>query len=228
MTDQIIDDVKILLDKEYGDKRILEQILRAVQNNEVISNYERNYVRKLTEKHLNRKPAAQEKKTVPDVILPEEPPVAQTEVITTPEPASKTTISKNKIMLGIGGLALAIVIVAGIALSGISDIPSEDKVVTSPLQPNSVLTLQTDFPSYSKADLISISGKSDPALGEEVSVSIENENGKLVWSENLKIKSDGRFTTLTIAGGDGWESGTFTAKATHGEESQSTTFTFTG
>lgn len=227
MVDQIIDDVKMLLDKEYGDKRILEQILRAVQNNEVISNYERNYVRKLTEKHLNRKPAAQEKKTTPDVILPE-PSVAQTEVITAPEPASKTTISKNKIMIGIGGLVLAIVIVAGVALSGILDIPSEDKVVTPPLQPNSILTLQTDLSSYSKADLISISGKSDPTLGAEVSVSIENENGKLVWSENLKIKPDGRFTTLVIAGGDGWESGTFTVKATHGAESQSTTFAFAG
>lgn len=228
MVDQIIDDVKMLLDKEYGDKRILEQILRAVQNNEVISNYERNYVRKLTEKHLNRKPAVQEKKTTPDVILPEEPSVAQTEVIESPEPASKTTISKSKIMLGIGGLVIAIVIVAGASLSGILDIPSEDEVVTPPLQPNSILTLQTDLPSYSKADLISISGKSDTGLGGEVSVSIENENGTLVWSENLKIKPDGRFTTLVIAGGDGWEPGTFTVKATHGEESQSTTFTFAG
>ena len=36
MPDTILDDVQALLDKEVGDKRILEQILRAAQNNEVI------------------------------------------------------------------------------------------------------------------------------------------------------------------------------------------------
>ena len=51
MPDTILDDVKALLDKEFGDKRILEQIQRAAQNDEVISNFERNYVRKLAEKH---------------------------------------------------------------------------------------------------------------------------------------------------------------------------------
>jgi hypothetical protein len=56
MSDPILDDVQALLDKEFGDKRILDQILRAAQNNEVISNFERNYVRKLAEKHLGKKP----------------------------------------------------------------------------------------------------------------------------------------------------------------------------
>jgi hypothetical protein len=56
MPDPILDDVQALLDKEFGDKRILEQILRAAQNDEVISNFERNYVRKLGEKHLGKIP----------------------------------------------------------------------------------------------------------------------------------------------------------------------------
>ena len=34
----------------------LKQIRRACEHNEVISNYERNYVRKLAEKHLGKKP----------------------------------------------------------------------------------------------------------------------------------------------------------------------------
>ena len=38
MTDPLIDDVKALLDKEKGDERILKQIYRACENNEVISN----------------------------------------------------------------------------------------------------------------------------------------------------------------------------------------------
>ena len=54
MIDSLHDDVKALLDKDFGDDRILKQIFRACENNEIISNYERNYVRKLSEKHLGR------------------------------------------------------------------------------------------------------------------------------------------------------------------------------
>ncbi len=49
MNDSLLDDVKALLDKDLGDDRILKQICRACENDEVISNYERNYVRKLAE-----------------------------------------------------------------------------------------------------------------------------------------------------------------------------------
>ncbi len=56
MNDSLLDDVKALLDKDFGDDRILKQICTACENDEVISNYERNYVRKLAEKHLGRRP----------------------------------------------------------------------------------------------------------------------------------------------------------------------------
>ena len=56
MEESLHDDVKALLDKDFGDDRILKQILRACENDEVISNFERNYVKKLAEKHLGRKP----------------------------------------------------------------------------------------------------------------------------------------------------------------------------
>ena len=59
MTDSLIDDVEALLNGEFGDDRILKQIHRACQNNEVISNFERNYVKNLAEKHLGRKPKIQ-------------------------------------------------------------------------------------------------------------------------------------------------------------------------
>ena len=48
MTDLLLDDVKALLDEDFGDDRILKQICRACENNEVISNYERNYVTKIS------------------------------------------------------------------------------------------------------------------------------------------------------------------------------------
>lgn len=55
MADSLLDDVKALLDKDFGDDRILKQICRACEHNEIISNYERNYVKQLAEKHLGRK-----------------------------------------------------------------------------------------------------------------------------------------------------------------------------
>ncbi|MDH3834495.1 MAG: hypothetical protein OES34_10110, partial [Nitrosopumilus sp.] len=77
MTDSLLDDVKALLDKDFGDDRILKQICRACENDEVISNYERNYVRKLAEKYLGKRPEVvqtqkpvEEKPIVPDVIIP--------------------------------------------------------------------------------------------------------------------------------------------------------------
>ncbi len=84
MTDPLLDDVKALLDKDFGDDRILKQICRACENNEVISNYERNYVRKLAEKHLGKKPEFTqtphvEEKHVADVVMPEIKPTQQTQ-----------------------------------------------------------------------------------------------------------------------------------------------------
>ena len=55
MTNSLLDDVNALLEKGFGDDRILRQICRACKNDEIISNYERNYVKKLAEEHLGKK-----------------------------------------------------------------------------------------------------------------------------------------------------------------------------
>ena len=58
-------------------------------------------------------------------------------------------------------------------------------------------------------------------------LTIENSNDDLVWSEQVNVKSDGQFTTLTFAGGSGWEkSGTFTIKAESDSEQITNTFSF--
>ena len=69
MSDMLLDDVNSLLDGDFGDDRILKQIARACKNNEVISNYERNYVQKLAEQHLGRKPQTSQKSetTTPEI-----------------------------------------------------------------------------------------------------------------------------------------------------------------
>jgi len=230
MTDPLLDDVKALLDKDFGDDRILKQICRACENNEVISNYERNYVRKLAEKHLGKKPeftpsTVEEKPVIPDVVIPETQPLQQSRSFQTSTSEITYSKSKNKkIMFGIGGIALVIIIAAAISFSGVTvGTPTIDTVVdTTPIS----LSIQTDLKSYNNKDLISISGVSDTA--GTVNLSIKNQNNELVWAEQISLKSNGEFSTLAIAGGSGWEkSGTYTIEVNNGKETKSNTFSFT-
>ncbi len=232
MNDSLLDDVKALLDKDFGDDRILKQICRACENNEVISNYERNYVRKLAEKHLGRRPevvqtqtSVEEKPVIPDVVIPETPSVQKTQIFQPEPPRISSSNSKNsKIMLGIGGIALVIIIAVAASFSGISDVnPTKVQI---PTNISDGLSIQTDLSSYDKKDIISISGTSDTS--GSVNLSIENKNNELVWAEQVSLKSDGRYSTLAIAGGSGWESsGTYTINVDNGIETKSSTFSFT-
>lgn len=226
MTDSLIDDVEALLNGEFGDDRILKQIHRACQNNEVISNFERNYVKNLAEKHLGRKPKIQpqakpQQTTTPTPpIVNEIPPTPQKlQSIQTTTRVTKRNSNSSRILIGIGGVALIAIIAIATSMSSPSDIsPSESKSATA-------LMIQTDFSSYNFKDIISINGKSN--ISGQVNLSIFNQNNDLVWAENLSTKSDGRYSTLAIAGGEGWNnSGTYTIEVDNGSQKQSTTFSF--
>ncbi|TAK17261.1 MAG: hypothetical protein EPO37_07215 [Nitrosarchaeum sp.] len=229
MTDPLIDDVQDLLDKEKGDERILKQILRACENNEVISNYERNYVRNLAEKYLGRAPPVEEKPVeekpvIPDVSFSN---ISTKQKIETPQIIYPQTVklkSKNtKMLLGISGVIFALMIIIGVSLSGVSYIKFDSSQI--PMDSSSTLSIQTDLSAYQKGDIISISGTSN-ASGK-INLSIENQEDQLVWSEQISVKSDGRFSTLAIAGGSGWDkSGTFTIKVENNLETKSKTFSF--
>ena len=229
MTDLLIDDVKTLLDKEKGDERILKQICRACENNEVISNYERNYVRKLAEKYLGRVPEveenqhAEEKLIISDVIFSKPTSTQNIETSQITYPRTIKLKSKNtKMLLGIGAI-LVIIVIIGASFSGISYIESNDSQI--PIGSSSALSIQTDLSAYQKGDIISISGTSN--ISGKINLSIENQDGKLVWSEQISVKSDGKFSTLAIAGGPEWDkSGTFTIKVENNLETTSKTFSF--
>jgi hypothetical protein len=227
MTDTLIDDVRELLDKEKGDELILKQIFRACQNNEVISNYERNYVKKLAEKYLGRAPHIEEKQNeekiiIPDPIISKTPTIQKFETLQStkiPKPESKHT----KLLVGISGMILAIIVIVGLSFSGTFN-AGNDNDIKNPLG-SIPLSIQTDLPTYQKGDIISIIGKSS---SEKINLSIENQSGLSVWSEQITVKNDGTFSTLVIAGGSGWEkSGTFIVTAENDSEKESSTFSFT-
>ena len=226
MTDSLLDDVNALLDKDFGDDIILKQICRACENDEVISNYERNYVRKLAEKHLGRRPKVvqtkilvDEKPTDPDVIIPETPSVQKIQTFQPPARIISSNLKNSKLMLGIGGVALVIIIAVAASFNGLSDVTPTNSIPDT-------LSIQTDLSSYDKKDIISISGMSDTS--GIVNLSIENKNNELVWAEQVSLKNDGRYSTLAIAGGPGWESsGTYTINIDNGVETRSISFSFT-
>ncbi|MEO2265311.1 MAG: hypothetical protein ABGW49_05435 [Nitrosopumilus sp.] len=230
MTNPLFDDVKALLDKDFGDDRILKQIFRACENNEIISNYERNYVRKLAEKYLGKRPEiiqtqtpVIEKPIVPDVNLSEIPSVLKPQILQPTSSQIFSSKSKNpKIMLGVGIIALVIIIVSVVSFTS-TDISQS---IGTPTISNSItLSIQTDLSSYNKKDLISISGISATGI---VNLSIENQSNELVWAEQVSVKNNSRYSTLAIAGGPGWEiSGTYTIKVDNGVDTKSNTFSFT-
>ena len=230
MSDSLLNDVKALLDKDFGDDRILKQICRACERNEVISNYERNYVRKLAEKHLGKKPefaptTVEEKPVIPDVVIPKSLSIQQTQSFQTSIPKIHYSKPKNKkIIIGLGGLSLIIIIAVTVYFNGVTiGTPKID----SPIDATPVsLSIETDLTSYNNKDLISISGVSD-TFGT-VNLSIENQNNEIVWAEQISLKSDGQFSTLSIAGGSGWEkSGTYTIIVDNGKGTKFNTFSFT-
>ena len=222
MTDPLIDDVQALLDKEKGDERILKQIFRACENNEVISNYERNYVRNLVEQYLGRAEPVEEKPVIPDVIFSTTPTKQKITTTQTTYPQI-VKLKSNNTKIGIGGALLAIIVIIGISLSGISPIEFDNSQITG--DSSSTLSIQTDLSTYQKGDIISISGTS--TTSGKLNLSIENQEGQLVWSEQISVKSDGKFSTLAIAGGSGWDqSGTFTIKVENHLETKSKTFSF--
>lgn len=230
MNNSLLDDVKALLDKDFGDDRILKQICRACENNEVISNYERNYVQKLAEKHLGKRPeviqtqSIEKKPKIPDVVIPNTPSIQKMQTF---QPRTiRTFNSKNsKTILGIAAVALIIIIASAVSFSGILDVTP--KVETPKNSIPVTLSIQSDLSSYNKKDLISISGTSNTS--GTVNLSIENPKNELVWEEQVSLKSNGKYSTLAIAGGQGWESsGTYTIKVDNGKETKSISFSFKG
>lgn len=233
MEESLHDDVKALLDKDFGDDRILKQILRACENGEVISNFERNYVKKLAEEHLGRRSPVRpseippkEEKTVPDVVIPKPATFQQTQTFKAPPPKiTSGNKKKSKIMMGVGSIVLVTIIVIAATYGGMSsDSPT---TIDDPVTPvDASLSIKSDLKSYDAKDLILISGDSETS--GTANLSIENQDGELVWAEQVSIKSNGSYSTLAIAGGPGWEkSGTYSLIVDNGKETKTTTFTFT-
>jgi hypothetical protein len=226
MSDMLLDDVNSLLDGDFGDDRILKQIARACKNNEVISNYERNYVQKLAEQYLGKKPenVPIEKPETPlilDVVIPKIEPSTSSQILES-QTSRNSNSKKLKLFLGFAGIGLVAIIAAVLLVSSNTDSISSDSLPPIKIE----LSVQSDLSSYSQTDLISINGVS--VNSKIVNLSITNPNNELVWAEQVSVKNNGKYSTLAIAGGSGWEdSGSYKIKVDNGSEIKSILFSFT-
>ena len=244
----IVEDVNALLKLKKGDSSRLNHIKDLCEANEIVSLSDRKYIERLASQYLSKfeqkKPKSQDKPRLIPIeesistpkIFETDAPKHQTELLkevqVTEDVDSKKILSKpfdlssnKKILLGAGAIILAIILVytVGIAYDS-TQIPYGSDTKSDTLQE---FSLETDESSYETADIISISGQILSSSSGTVRLSIENENSKLVWAENLNIKNDGNFSTLLIAGGTGWEnSGKYTLKAEHEELSNQISFDF--
>ena len=88
------------------------------------------------------------------------------------------------------------------------------------------LSVQTDLSSYGQNDLISISGVSSNS--KLVNLSIKNPNNDLVWAEQISVKNSGKYSTLVISGGNGWDvAGIYTIQTDNGSTTKSIKFSLT-
>ena len=110
-------------------------------------------------------------------------------------------------------------------MSGLPDMSTSSPTTTTKPTPTSGLVVDADASSYSLGDIISISGNSDTS--GDVTLSIINGANQIIWQEVISLKTDGTYSTLSIAGGPGWESaGEYTLKVTQGSVTEEINFDF--
>ena len=248
----IADDIESLLRLKKGDAQRLNNIKELCENNQLISISDRKYVERLVSQYLYKKEAEE---SIPhEFSLPQinekihEPSdkeinleenqqqlnLAEEETITTKSTTHSESVStvdfgpRKKIVIGIAAIVLAVIVIGAVSISGTNitlDQPTKS-TITSELSPP-YITVITDESSYGKADIISISGESNPIIDGNVRISVENTDGKVIWAENVNVKENGEFSTLLIAGGEGWvKSGKYTLIVEHDTLKNQVTFDF--
>ncbi len=203
----------------HGDVKRLRNIRDTVKHDNFITIEDKKYVESLISTHLRNQPLDESEPQVTRELAPKRP-------VST---GSSTFNFSNNKKLGITAgvaAAIALIVVAGFSIQTMDQI---DTATNSEVTPTSTapLVINTDSTSYKKADIISISGSLKSSSANTVELSIENTAGNKIWNEFVGVKNSGKFSTLVIAGGGGWESdGAYTLKAQQGNTQNELEFNF--
>ncbi len=203
-------DLDDLIRHRHGDVKKLREIRDTIRHDNFITTDNKNYVESLITMYLKNQPF--------DKSLSSQRPVTKIKLQSKPTTSSSdsksnvaVSFSPNKKIGVLAGVVAAIAIIVIVGFSATNQTDIIDSTVSSISEP---LLVNVDQTTYQRADIISISGNSKSASTQSVELSIENTNGVKIWNENINLKNDGKFSTLVIAGGGGWENdGTYTLKA---------------
>jgi len=216
-------DLDDLIRYRHGDVKKLREIRDTVRHDNFITTDNKNYVESLITMYLKNQPF--------DKSLSSQRPVTKIKLQSKPTTSSSdsksnvaVSFSPNKKLGVLAGVVAAIAIIVIVGFSATNQTDIIDSTVSSISEP---LLVNVDQTTYQRADIISISGNSKSASTQSVELSIENTNGVKIWNENINLKNDGKFSTLVIAGGGGWENdGTYTLKAEQGDLANKIEFKF--
>ena len=216
-------DLDDLIRYHHGDVKKLREIRDTVRHDNFITTDNKNYVESLITMYLKNQPF--------DKSLSSQRPVTKIKLQSKPTTSSSdsksnvaVSFSPNKKIGVLAGVVAAIAIIVIVGFSATNQTDIIDSTVSSISEP---LLVNVDQATYQRADIISISGNSKSASTQSVELSIENTNGVKIWNENINLKNDGKFSTLVIAGGGGWENdGTYTLKAEQGDLANKIEFKF--
>ena len=201
----------------HGDLKRLRNIRDTVKHDNFITIEDKKYVESLISTHLRNQPLDESEPQVTRKLAPKR---------SVSTDSSTFNFSNNKklgITAGIAA-AIALIVVAGFSIQTMDQVnTSTNSEITS----NVPLAINTDSTSYKKADIISISGNLKSTSANSIELSIENAAGDKIWNEFVSVKNNGKFSTLVIAGGGGWESnGVYTLKGKQGNLQNELEFNF--
>ena len=216
-------DLDDLIRYHHGDVKKLREIRDTVRHDNFITTDNKNYVESLITMYLKNQPF--------DKSLSSQRPVTKIKLQSKPTTSSSdsksnvaVSFSPNKKIGVLAGVVAAIAIIVIVGFSATNQTDIIDSTLSSISEP---LLVNVDQTTYQRADIISISGNSKSASTQSVELSIENTNGVKIWNENINLKNDGKFSTLVISGGGGWENdGTYTLKAEQGDLANKIEFKF--
>ena len=211
-----ITDLDDLIRDRHGDVKKLREIRDTIRHDNFITTSDKSYVESLITTHLKNQPLEKlpyHKQSNVKSELQQKPTTGSSH----PKNNSASSFSSAKKLSVFAGIAAAIAVIVIVGFT------MDYNVNSTPSEP---LMINVDQTVYKKADIISISGDT-VSNAKSVKLSIQDTNGVKIWGENIKPRNDGKFSTLVIAGGGGWENdGVYILKATHSDLASEIEFKF--
>ena len=221
-------DIDDLIRLDCGDTKRLRNIRDVIKHDNFITAVDKKYVESLVSTYLRNQSIDGSEVNIESRTVVEPKDNVKPTIQETASSSSSLFSGSNNKKLGIlAGVAAAIALVVVVGFSG--SMNQTDVITGSNIIPSSTqqIIINVDESSYKNADIISVSGSIKSAVGESVELSIEDANDVKIWKEYVDIKNNGQFSTLVIAGGNGWENnGVYTLTAEQGDLENKIEFKF--